>query len=304
VLQVFLGDRVIHLTYGVFVASFVYATVVLQTVKGDSAGDVPRLAVTVAFLFVFASAGLFTLFIGHVVQLMRASTVIVEIAHQARKVLERNYPTGPAPPREIDLPGSERVIAASRAGILVAVNEPVLAKLAARAGCVVVLRHRLGDFVPEGAALFTVHGEPDDVDHLAKRAYQQVLLGAERILEQDLAFGFRHLVDIADRALSPSTNDPTLAIRAVDSLHDLLRQLVIRPPVAEAVCGPGGAVRVVIPRYQFADLLDMTMDEIWHYGAKGVPVPERIKRMLADLADVARPEHQTAVRRWIRIVSA
>lgn len=48
----------------------------------------------------------------------------------------------------------------------------------------------------------------------------------ERTMEQDLAFGFRQLVDIAERALSPSTNDPTAACQAVDVLHDLLRRLV------------------------------------------------------------------------------
>lgn len=45
-------------------------------------------------------------------------------------------------------------------------------------------------------------------------------------MEQDLALGFRQLVDIAERALSPSTNDPTAACQAVDVLHDLLRRLV------------------------------------------------------------------------------
>ncbi len=306
VLLIFLHDRIIQFTFGVFVASFVYSMVVLQTVKGDSSdADVPRLAVSVAFLFVFASAGVFSLYIGHVAQLMRASTLIAEIAHQARKPLERDYPTDPAQPKKADrLPESERVIAAPRAGMLIAVNEPVLAKQAAQAACVVVLEHRLGDFVPEGAALFTVHGEPDDVDRLVRRAYKQVALGAERILVQDLASGFRHLIDIAEGALSPSTNNPTTACRALDALHDLLRQLAIRAPASETVCGPDGAVRLVIPRYQFADLLDVTMRETWHYGSHAAQVPDRIADMLADLADVARPEHQPAVRHWLQVVSA
>jgi len=303
VLQIFLHDRIIQLTFGVFVASFVYSMVVLQTVKPGA--DVPRPAVSVAFLFVFASACVFTLYIGHVAQLMRASTLIAEIAHQARKVLERDYPTGLAQPKDVDrLPSPERVIAAPRAGIMIAVNAPVLVQLGARTECVFVLRHRLGDFVPEGAPLITVRGEPHDVDHLVARVCKQVALGVERVLVQDLTFGFRHLIDIAERALSPSTNDPTTACRAVDALHDLLRQLAIRPPVSEAVCGPGGAVRLVIPRHQFADLLDLTMREIWLYGSEAAQVPDRIATMLADLADVARPEHQDTVRHWLQVTRA
>jgi len=38
------------------------------------------------------------------------------------------------------------------------------------------------------------------------------------------AFGLRQLVDIATRALSPGTNDPTTAVQALDRIHDLLRR--------------------------------------------------------------------------------
>jgi uncharacterized membrane protein len=121
--------------------------VVLQTVKGSSSdADVPRLAVSVAFLFVFASAGVFALYIGHVAQMMRASTVIAEIAHEFIEVLDRNHPTDPAQPKESgQLPASERVVAATRAGMLIEVNESALAKLAARGGCVIVVAHRQGE---------------------------------------------------------------------------------------------------------------------------------------------------------------
>ncbi|UQX09903.1 DUF2254 domain-containing protein [Candidatus Mycobacterium methanotrophicum] len=313
VLQVFLRDRIIHFTFGVFVftfgvfvATFVYAMVVLQTVKGSSSdADVPRLAVSVAFLLVFASAGVFTLYIAHVAQMMRASTVIAEISHESRGVLDRIYPTDPVQPKEFDrLSAPARVVEASREGLLIGVNESGLVELAGQAQCVIVVEHRQGDYVPEGAKLFTLHGEPDDVDHLVKRANKQLVLGAERAPEQDLAFGFRQLTDVADRALSPSTNDPTTACRALDALHTLFRRLATRPPAPEAVCGPDRAVRLVMPRYQFSDLLDMTMTEVWHYGSDEVQVPERVARMLDDLAEVARPEHQEAVKRWIDVVGA
>jgi uncharacterized membrane protein len=304
VLQIFLRDRIIQVTFGVFVATFVYATVVLQTVRGDSSNaEVPRLAVSVAFLLVFASAGVFTLYIGHLAQMMRASTLIAEIAHQSDKVLERQYPLGPNNPKTFDrLPPLERVVVAPRAGMLIAVNESALAKLAAQAACVIVVQRRQGDYVPSGAALFALHGEPDNAERLVGRANKQFLLGAERTPTQDLAFGFRQLTDIANRALSASTNDPTTACRAIDALHDLLRQLIGRPPALEGVCGPDGALRLLVPRYQFAELLDMAIGEIWHYGSEEVQVPGRIAEMLADLNEVARPEHQAAVHHWLSIV--
>ena len=43
-------------------------------------------------------------------------------------------------------------------------------------------------------------------------------------MQQDVAFGFRQLVDLASKALSPGINDPTTAVQAIDQIHDLLRR--------------------------------------------------------------------------------
>lgn len=304
VLQVFLRDRIIQTTFGVFVATSIYALVVLQTIKGDSSNaDVPRLAVSVAFVLVFISTGVLTLYMGHVAHMLRLSSLIAEITHETRKVLDQYYPTESRLPADRDeLPPPTRVIRASRPGLLTEVNEKALAKQAARAGCVLVLEHRMGDYVPEGAPLFTVHGEAHDVERLVAKACKNMGLGAERTPEQDLAFGFRQLVDIADRALSQSTNDPTTASRSLDALHSLLRQFSMRTQASDAVYGPDGEVRLVIPRYGFTDMLDMTVGEVWAYGSDSVQVPERLERMLVDLMDVACPEYRDSVDHWLKVV--
>lgn len=50
-------------------------------------------------------------------------------------------------------------------------------------------------------------------------------IDVERTIAQDVAFGLRLLVDIAERSFSPGINDPTTAVQALDQLHDLLRRL-------------------------------------------------------------------------------
>ena len=52
------------------------------------------------------------------------------------------------------------------------------------------------------------------------------MLTLERTLDQDVAYGFRLLVDIAERSLADSPlQDPTTAVQAIDRLHDCLRQM-------------------------------------------------------------------------------
>ena len=97
---------------------------------------------------------------------------------------------------------------------------------AASADCTLTLVPAFGEFVAAGSPLLLVDGDrsrlPDDV-------VASIVLGLERTLDQDVAYGLRLLVDIAERSLSDSPFlDPTTAVQAIDRLHDCLRHLARR----------------------------------------------------------------------------
>ena len=99
---------------------------------------------------------------------------------------------------------------------------------AERADCVLELVPALGAFVPAGGPLFLVHGDPEDLNE--DRLHEALSLKLEPTLDEDVAYGMRLLVDIAERSLSESPfQDPTTAVQAIDRLHDILRQLARRP---------------------------------------------------------------------------
>ena len=115
-----------------------------------------------------------------------------------------------------------------------------------------MLRAELGQFVPEGAPLLDVHGA-GAVDDRALAGC--VRLGKDRTMEQDVAFGLRQLVDVAERALSPGINDPTTAVQALDELHDLLRRLASRPLPDGVHHDTDDRVRLLTPAPQFGAFL-------------------------------------------------
>ncbi len=100
-------------------------------------------------------------------------------------------------------------------------------EVARDADCRLVLQPALGDFVPAGGTLFVVEGAERPLREDDARS--GVALALERVLDQDVAYGFRMLVDIAERSLADSPYvDPTTAVQAIDRLHDGLRQLARR----------------------------------------------------------------------------
>jgi uncharacterized membrane protein len=198
--------------------------------------------------------------------MIRVAIIVATLGAESRYLLECHYPASqPAAGPQPDLGPAARVIAAPVPGVLVSVNEKALAGLAARTGGVVVLAARVGDYLPQGAPLLRIHpgdgaGDVPGVDEA--RLLAEVAQDTERTMEQDLAFGFRQLVDIAERALSPAVNDPTTACQALDVLHDLLRRLAVRHP-RSGRHGADGSLRLIVPQYGFADFVDLAVQEIW-----------------------------------------
>lgn len=295
ILRTFLRDWVNQVALGVFVATFVYALVVLRAVTGTAQTDtfVPQISVTMAFVLVLASVVVFLFYIDHIAQSIRAASIVTRIAAETREVLERRHPQDVSSRPPMPRPSTAgRRVQADAAGVVQQVDDKALAALAEEHGVTICVLRAIGEFVPEGGALLEVHGEgrPDEGS-----IRSHVHLGNERSTDEDVGFGLRQLVDIAERALSPGVNDPTTAVQVIDQLHDLLRRLVTRPLAPRQVVTDSGRLVVDVPQPTVADYLALAVEEIAHSGADVERVHTRLGVMLRDLLDAALPQHRGAV---------
>ena len=334
VLRFFLRDRTVRFSLGIFIATFVYAMMVERSVLGitGQAPFVPRIAVSAALIFVLASVCFFIGYLARIANMVRVATIVTELGAEARRTLDQRYGpdasgaassgTGPlSGHRDIGATAGHKVVVALEAGVVVSVNEARLVQAAAQAGCSLTLAVRIGDFVPAGAPLCLISQCPTSQgplnqdpgkqqpgytagetvrheDPLDEQILEHIALDSERTSEQDLAFSFRQLVDIAERALSPAVNDPTTACQCLDVLHDLLRHLATRHLPQGRWADAHAVLRLTIPQYQFCDFLDLAVGEIWHYGSDAAQVPHRLAVLLEDLSTTALPEYQQDLRRW------
>ena len=303
VIAPFLQSRTTQGTLGVFIAAFVFSLTVLRSVEGDSRGGafVPQLSVTVAYLLVLTSVAFFLAFIHHITTSIQVSRVISAVGERTVDLVEDILPdsdsdsSGPTwSPRPSDEHG--RVRAGRAHGNVVAIEFRALVAVARETDSVISLDVGIGDFVIEGQPLAQTWGAVLDAD-AARRLDAAVRRASERTLVQDPAFGIRQLVDIAERALSPGINDPTTAVQAIDELHRILRVVVQRPDPSPYVADVDHRVRVVHRPDTAADLVQLAVEEVAHYGRDSVQVPRRLASMLDDLESCARPEHLGALAR-------
>ena len=121
-------------------------------------------------------------------------------------------------------------------------------------------------------------------EKLTKDINAAVATGYERTNVQDVGFGFRQLVDVAARALSPGINDPTTAVHVIGHLSALLCTLAERNPGPESSVDDDGRVRVVLSLPGLQDFLSLAMDQPRQYGASDPAVAARLLRLLHELA--------------------
>jgi uncharacterized membrane protein len=313
VLRAFLEDRFTKVAMATFIGSFVYAMALLPEVRGPSPADpsfVPALAIFVAFVLVLLSVGVFVRYIHHMAHAIRAIAVVRRISAATHATIEELFPIDPAdePPSSSGSPpaeeGARLIPSGPEPGVVASVDEAGLLDLAVRHDLVVVLIPHVGEFVPRRAPLLRVWAPaplPEDVEDRLRRS---VVITSERTAHQDPAFGFRQLVDIAERALSPGVNDPTTAVQALDEIHDLLRSLAPRhfPPTSRA--DEAGRTRLFISRPDWDDFVHLAIDEIRQYGEGSIQVVRRIRALLHDVLGVAPPARRPVLEEQLRLLDA
>jgi uncharacterized membrane protein len=297
VLRTFLRDRKTQFALGIFVATFTYSMMVLRDVRGaESAGDpfVPQISITVAFLLVFVTLVTFVAYIHHVANSIRVSSIVDSIGDETRALMATIYDHDVSIPPPKPLPAGEpiAVIRSPKQGIVTALDRDGLVEEAQRVDCVFTFLPHVGDFVPSGGPLIEVRGRgaPD-----ARVVLDRIGLEDDRTMDQDPAFGFRQLVDIGERALSPAVNDPTTAVEVINQLHDLLRRLASRPFPTGQRLDEEGELRLVFPVVSWEGYVHLAVDEIMFYGATSIEVARRLRAMLEDLRSVCTGERRDVV---------
>jgi uncharacterized membrane protein len=298
VLRSILRDRPSQLAIGVFVATFVHAMLVMREVRASGNGDegnVPGLAIVVSFVLIIVSIVVLVWYVNHIGQSLKVASLIDSVGDDARRLLDRLHPSA----ARTKLTPPDGVIAATDQGVVVKLDPDALVREAQRAGAVIKLLHGLGDFVPRGAPLFEIRGE-GRVDREA--LLRAVALGNERTLDEDLAYGFRLLVDVSVRAVSEAMSDPSTATQAIDRIHDLLRQLANRPLPNGRHLDDHGELRLLVPTLSWDGYVRLAVDELRIHGRHSVQVTRRLEAMLNDLLEIAPPERCIVLEQELRLL--
>ena len=316
-LRNFMRDRGTQLVLSIFVGAFAYSTAGLYTVGIQGSGQeafVPRLAVSGSLALALASVGVLIYFIHHLAHSIQIDTIMSQVEREALSVIDDVYPHQPRyrePEERCPEPPLEAVgLPSARSGYVQAIHPESLVTAAVRDDLVIVLARQVGDHIVAGTPIAwawcrSPGQPPPGAGALRQAVADAVQVGFERTMVQDVGFGIRRLVDIANKALSPAINDPYTGVQAVHHLSVLLCRLARLRLGDWTVHDEQGELRVAVPRSKFADYLRLGTAQIRRFGAGEPAVTRALIVLLRDAGtSSATEDRRHACVRNIRLVLA
>lgn len=313
-LRSFMRDQPAQLALGTFTGTFAYCLMTLRTVQSDGSDRftffVPHLAIAGAVVLALLAVGVLIYYVHHIAVALQLSEITNRIAHELEHTIDRLYPEpigasaepAAAPP---SIPPAALPVRARHSGYVQEIDSEPLLALAARAQAIIWLTARPGDFVISGDAVASVWPPPADAEAVAAAVAKSYLVGADRTSQQDAAFGVQQLVEVALRALSPSTNEPFTAITSIDRLGQALTRLASRQIPSAIRSDNGGDVRVIAEPRTFVELAGEAFEPIALAAGDHLSVIVRLLETMDRLARVVRrPADREALARLVEITYA
>jgi uncharacterized membrane protein len=295
IVRALLDDRTDQLAIAVFGATFTFALFSLRAIDTGPGGDVPGVTVLTALALAVASSFALFVFVNHAGQQLRVGALIDLVGDELHGQLDRRFPAG------AHVRDDASLLLSRRSGNVVHLDRDALVEEARRADCTLELVPMMGDFVMRGAALVRVQGDGSRIDR--ERVRRLIALDDERTHNGDPAYGFRKLVDVAQRALGTAANDATTAVQVLNRLHDCLRQIADRPIPNGHLRDEDDELRLIERVLDWDGYVRLAFDEI-RLAAGGFPqVTRRLEAALVDLKTIAPPERQPALDRQLRLLA-
>jgi uncharacterized membrane protein len=288
----FVQDWVTQVCIGLFMGSFIYVFLVfLVTHKDEHTSFVPQVSLITSWFLVLAAFGFLVFYSHRVAVLIQNPDAIGRIVDDLRHAVKLGAPYSMSEPhlQQLDASETHRTMSDSAAmlspksGYLQEIHHRTLVSAAAKAGAVISVRFRPGQFVLQGETLASI-SPASKLASLAPLVSRSVTMGRHRVLSQDLEFGVAQIVEIAIRALSPAINDTFTGIASVDLLGEALTILAEAPQCNGRWFDADGKLRLQVRPLLLPRLVKQAFDQIRQAAADNPAVLIRLLSTIGRLA--------------------
>ncbi|WP_078111908.1 DUF2254 family protein [Gordonia sp. IITR100] len=323
-------EPVMRWSTGFFLATFVYSVIIaIDLSVGGPDEPTPGLSTAIAFMLTTVSAYLFIALVGKVGTILNTSRLLQWIADDGRSAIVRQLPMSPvkhdepsvaigfdgeAVPSVVAGPGEPSVDldvttdaprmqirlgeVSARGRVLLAVNGDRLRRYAASWNVRIDVLVAVGDHVPHDLPVVEIIGDPIQVEK--RRVLACLLFGDTHQPSVSPAAALQAISDIALKAMSAGSNDPSVVVQALDHTEDLL--LLLAPRLRSEHFSSDPSVRGI--RRSWADYVAIGTDEIRRHSTGQVQVQRRLRALFESLLTGCGPAQRAPVAERLAVLDA
>jgi uncharacterized membrane protein len=300
----FVQDWVTQVCIGLFMGAFIYVFLVfLVTHKDEHTSFIPQVSLITSWLLVLAAFGFLVFYSHRVAVLIQNPDAIGRIVDDLRRAVGLAAPYSKSEPhlQQLDASEAHRTMSDSAAmlspasGYVQEIHHRALVSAAAKAGALISIPFRPGQFVLQGETLAFI-SPASKLASLTPLVSRSITMGRHRVLSQDLEFGVAQIVEIAIRALSPAINDTFTGIASVDLLGEALTILAEAPQGSGRWFDTNGKPRLQVRPLLLPRLVKQAFDQIRQAAADNPAVLIRLLSTIGRLAPkLQRAEDRSAL---------
>jgi uncharacterized membrane protein len=281
VLNSMIEDRYQQVVLGFYIGSATYGLFLLSTIQDiDSGVNVPAISIYLLIFLTIVDIFLFIYFLDFVTRGVMYETVIHRVKSETMSSMEKHYTSDKESVIEIS-EDRKHVIGSEVSGYFQGYDKVQLVKLAKKHAIKIRLLIEVGDYVIKGADIVWIYGETSDIADLRNDLYWIFDFYNGQPIENHPFYGFRHLTEVAVKALSPN-NDPATAVLCLNAMSAMFNYHLdhFMPSVLK---DQNQQERVLLKTTLFKDMFRNSIYPIWQYGKDDRYVQIALVNMLEQL---------------------
>ena len=276
-------NRFQQIVLGFYIGTILYALFLLSTIRDiDSGVHVPAISTYLLITLSIVDIFLFIYFLHYVTESVKFDTIIYRIFKDTEKGLKaacvvkgQEFVTSTA------VEGC--VVKAFKSGSYEGFDSERLLDTCRKYNIIVSLAHPVRTYMIRGATdLLTIVGASSVPEQFSKDLPAIIDIGRTQDVTASYYYGFKQLMEIGIKALSPGINDPGTCILSLRALSELLACRLTHSP-RSVIKDEDGTVRIRTADKSFDEIFNEHILPIWDYGKNDRLVQHELVHILNQL---------------------
>ncbi len=275
-----ISNRKHQIILGIYLATILYCIFILVFIEPTgNKYQVPGFSVLLSIVFMVSSLGAFIYFIHSISQEIQIEFIMNRIGTKAKKKLEKLLELEENKKFEFSDSINWKSYKVRETNYFQDVSLNILKKVAIDNDCKLHVISKKGSLCFKNEILFKTEKDLDE--KTLDKIYKAFDFSNNEFIEDNYLIAFKHLKEIALKAMSPGINDPGTANYAIDYLHELFK-LRIQKQENDFIFHKKKCI-ILLDIITFKDLIYKVMASLRNYTKHDVIIVKKLLQFLKDL---------------------